>query len=413
MPKAKGAKDKISRVAAAAAAAAINASDPNRVWMFSNETDADDDDDAELHDEILQGLAQVDESAIGEITWWELYCDTPLEKAGQIRKLATSELKGLRDECLQLGPGEYHVVARSKRGTFVPKSKVRIKISGFARPATPTSTTAPMDPFLMMAQMEERLERRRLAARAERMNEIKFWAPILAPIGIEFAKGLFGRSNGESIKDLVAAFVGMKDLMGGAGAGEKQVETLLKGIELARDLQPGDSKGSTWPDVLANGISTIAKPIADSLAQRRGVNNGTQLQLGPAADPAAAQATPQPAGAIAGPTTNGATGEKDAMWAMIEPVLKRLGQDLEEFAVNGADPGLAAEALLVKIPRSVKAMVQPEQLKTWLNEPTWWAMLVQFQPALQPYQAFCDDVRMAILEQLEPRDDTGAEGEPA
>ena len=411
MAKGKTTKDKVAKVAAAAAAAAVKAStsdESGRVLFFSND-EVDDDDDDELADEVMQGLAQIDESAAGDITWWELYCDTPLEKAGQIRKLSTGELKGLRDECLALGPGEYHVVARSKRGTFVKGSKQRIKISGFARAATATNPSPQVDPFSMMAQMEERLERRRLSARAERNAEIKFWAPIFAPIGIELAKGLFGRGSGESIKDLVAALVGMKDLMG-AGAGDKQVDTLLKGIELARDLEPGSSKGSTWPDVLANGLSTLAKPLADSLAQRRGATtNGTQLQFQPAAAP-----NPNaPAGAIAPPANpQEQTPEKDAMWVtIVEPLLQRLVQDLEEFAVNGADPALAAEALLAKIPRSLKSTVQPEQVKQWLTDPEWWTRLVSFRTSLAPYQAFCDDVRLSILEQLEPPEDDNAQTE--
>jgi len=409
MAKKKSSTSTVAKAAAAAAAAAVaSASTPDdRVLFFSN-TDEDEDDDHELNAEVLEGLAQMDESSGGEILWWELYCDSPLDKAGMVRKLTTSEIKGLPGECLELGPGEYHVIARTKRGRFVKGTRQRIKISGFARPAaaaTPATPTA--DPLLMMQQMEERLERKRMSARQDRWQEIKFWAPILAPIGIELAKGLFGNRGGESIKDLVGAMVGMKDLVG-AGAGDKQVETLLRGIELARDMDTGKANGSTWPDVIANGVTSLARefrPLAESAFKNRNGQQTTpppalQFQTAPAgggALPASSSSSPTPGGEVP------QAPQDNAMIAMVEPLLRRLVADLEDFAMNAADPSLAAEALMVKIPRHFKSMVQPEQMKSWLTQPDWWQVLVSFHPPLQPYQAFCDDVRLELLQSLEPQ----------
>jgi len=408
--------DAIAKAAAAAATAAVNASanDDGPVWLFNNEPDGDDDEAEQLNDEILEGLQQIADSAGQDLCWWELYCDAPLEKAGLVRKMGTSELKGLQTECLGLGPGDYHVIARTKRGRFVKGSRQRIQISGFARPASssPAPATPAIDPLTLMTQLEAKFERQREARRAERMQEIKFWAPILAPIGIELAKGLFGRNGGESMKDLVGALVGMKELVGG-GSG-KDVENLLKGIELARDLEPGNSKGSTWPDVVVNGLTSIVKetrPLMETLAARK---NGTpapapaatQLQFQPAAAPAssAAPGSSTPAADQQQPTTQG-----DSMLSMVEPLLRRLAADLEDFASNAAEPMLAAEALLVKIPRTVRAMVQPEQLKGWLNQPEWWEHLVRFHPPIQPYQAYCDDVRLGVLELMDPQQPAAGE----
>lgn len=404
MTRKKTAANKVARAAAAAAAAAVNASqqdDHDKVTL--NWGGGDDDDDEEVADEIIEGLEQIDENAAGEILWWELYCTSPLDKSGQIRKLSTPELKGLRDECLQLGPGEYYVVARHKKGTFVKGSKRPIKISGFARPAAAAAAAQSFDPMVFMQQMEERAERRRMEERASRNAQIKFWAPILAPIGLEFAKGLFNRGGGEPLKDLVAALVGMKDLTGGGKSND--VENLLKGIELARDLNPAESKGSTWPDVIGTGVTSIVRelrPLAEQIAARR--NGGTapapagtpQLQF--QTQPATAGA---PAAQKAGEPPAGATGEADPMLAMIEPLLRKLAGELEDFAVNNASPELTAEALLAKIPPFLRSQVQPAQLKEWLSQPNWWAVMVGFHPALQPYQAYCNDVREALLQMVE------------
>lgn len=89
------------------------------------------------------------------------------------------------------------------------------------------------------------------------------------------------------------------------------------------------------------------------------------------------------------------------MLKYFEPLLRKLAGELEEFAVVAADPGLAAEALLVKVPRTVKAQIPYEQLKAWLTEPRWWDLLSEFHPGLQPYQAFCDQVREAVIQILD------------
>jgi hypothetical protein len=400
MSRKKSVGDKVARAAAAAASAAVKASqqdDTNKVLFNWGD---EDDDDEQVADELLEGLEQIDETGDGSIVW-ELYCDVPLEKAGQIRKMATSELKGLRDECLSLGPGEYHIIARQyPRGFFVKNSRRKIKISGYARPAPNSPPAAVIDPQVLFQQYEERQERRRAQAIAERNAQIKFWAPILAPIGLEMAKGLFGRSGGESIKDLVAAMVGMKDLTGGGKSND--VENLLKGIELARDLNPADSKGATWPDVLVNGVTSIAKefrPLAERLADRK---NGA-----PAPAPAQLQFQTQPAGAGAPPGTPPPTavaapaGDGDPMLAMIEPLLRKLAGELEDFAVCNANADLTAEALLAKIPPLLRAQVQPAQLKEWLSQANWWPLLVGFHRTLEPYQAYCDDVRRSLLEIVE------------
>lgn len=389
MPRKK--KSDVEKVAAAAAAAAVKAT--NQHESVAINWGAEEEDDEDLQDDVLEDLEQIDEAAGGDITW-ELYCDVPLDKAGQVRKLGRTELRTLRDECLALGPGEYHVVARGPKGKFVPRSRRNIKISGFARGTAPAAPATPaIDPTALFRQYEERAERLRLEAQRERQAQIKFWAPILAPIGIEMAKGLFGRSSGDSIKDLVGALVGMKELNNG---GDKSVETLLKGMELARDMAP-DAKGSTWPDVLVNGVTSLAKefrPLAESLAQRRNgppAPAGTpQLRFAPATPPQ--QPTP-PAAAIPASTP---TPEAD-MWVFVEPILRKLATELEEFAANATDPQLTAEALWAKVPRLIKGQVTAEQLKEWLTAPNWWEAAATFHPGLQAYMAFCDDVRQELL----------------
>ena len=403
MPRGKPRKDKVAAAAAAAAAAAVKATQDASVKL-NWASDADDDENAaDLTDEMITGLEQIAEDS-GEVVW-ELYADTPIEKAGQIRKLATSELRRVRDECLGYGPGEYHVIARKEDGTFAKGSRTNIKISAFAARTIPLPNAPLLDPATLIAQIEERAEKRRLEAKRERDQELRFWAPILAPVGVELAKGLMGRGGGGSVKELVEALVGAKQLIGG---GTSDVDTLLKGIELARDLEPAKANGSTWQDVLLNGVREL-RPLAENLVSQRRVNQTNtpvQLHTAPvAALPAAAAAT------AAAPTA--ATGN-DPMLTMIEPLLQRLATELEEYAANGAEPGLAAEALLAKVPRMISSQVQPAQMKEWLTQPNWWEWVLKFRPSLTPYQGFCDDVRLGLLSifEAELNPPSTSQGEP-
>jgi|SRR5215469_4527133 len=398
-------KTTVEKVASAAAVAAVKATQEDKPNLSLNWGDTDDEVDEQAASEILEDLAKIDEESGGQVSW-ELYCDSPMDKAGQVRKLSREELRNLRDECLALGPGHYHVIARRRDGLFAKDSRRNIKISGLARPAA-TATPA-MDPLLLLEQLESRAERRRREQEARNEAKIKFWAPLLMPVGLELAKGFFGARTGDSIKDLVGALVGMKDLIGG---GSKDVDTLLKGIQLARELTPEEpAKGSTWPDVLVNGLSSLAKeirPVAEAaIAARKNGNGATEparLQYAPAQASSAAPALEKP-------TPEAAT---DSHMTFILPLLTKLSQDLEEYAANATEASLAADALLAKIPRLIRSQVAPQQLKEWLSRADWWELTVQFRRTLAPYQAFCDDVRQELLavvdELLNPPDETSEE----
>lgn len=408
-------KNNTAAVAAAAAAAAVRASqgDSSNVVNFMLPDD-DDEDDLGITGDILEDLEKIDADHGGSITW-ELYCDVPMDKSGQLAKLARSELRGLRDRCLEFGPGEYHVVARAPNGLFVKNTRRNIKISALARGANPPAPAAPqIDPMALMQIMEERAEKRRAQASKERMDTIKFWAPILAPIGVEMAKGLFGRGggSGESMKDIVQAMVGMKDLV--AAPGNSSVDALLKGIELAQSLAPeGPSKGSTWPDIITGALKEL-RPLTESLAQRRQATAPApatpQLQFAPTPQGPAAPAAEQPA--TAAPAGSSPPADANEMFRMFEPLLRKLATELEEYSTNATDPALAAEALLAKVPPLIKSQISYEQLKAWLTEPRWWEHLSTFHPGLRPYQGYCDQVReelMAVVEQAEHPDDTAEE----
>lgn len=65
----------------------------------------------------------------------------------------------------------------------------------------------------------------------------------------------------QQMNDMLALMVNMKSFLGG-GDNTNQVELLLKGIELAKDIHPSDKETSTI-DLLLEGLKTFGKPIAD------------------------------------------------------------------------------------------------------------------------------------------------------
>ena len=339
--------------------------------------------------ELTEALASLDDGESGIV--WELYCTAPFDKLGLVRKMLREELPGLRDELLKLGPGSYQLRARGREGRYLKKAYRIFKVSNLAKP--PTEALAPRpnptDPLLLMKEFEDRIEKRAEKQKSERWETIKLLAPLLAPIGVKLVDVLFGSRN--STKDLVETLVALKTLNGDGGS-EKTLDAMFKGIELAKQLGGADGTGRSWPDLVLEAVKEVA-PMAKSMIEQR--------QNGAPAQPPSAAALPAPAANPSLPQPVLGSAEGNDMLALVRPLLEKLAADLEDFAANSADPGLAAEALMGKIPKMIRSQVTPEQLREWLNNPQWWQIVVGFRPTLMPYQGYCDDVRADLLAQVE------------
>lgn len=387
-------KQSTVQIAAAAARAAVEAaSDEAQVVMG---------DDLEEEQELdaLGSLAAL--GADNEGTRFVVKCLSPLDRKGTIEEVSREELAELvfilRD---RYGPGKYSVSAFGPRGYIKGGHRV-ITISSLAG-ARAAAASSPAPP--PSSEADARFERQRLEQREDR----KFMLQLL----VGALPVLQGILRPPSLADQAAALTAIGGLRGGSDNTEKMLETLFKGLELGKELNGGGSADS-WPGLIREVVKDLtpgANSILTQIAERRAAAAGAQGAPGPPRLPAPEPRIPyQPASAPVPAPGAGGSGTapgvapasdhpevKDPMLRTQLPLLEKLAEELLEFAANGADPGICAEALVAKIPRAVRAFIDPQRLTTWLTHPQWWAVLEGFKPALSPYQGYCDDVRQTLL----------------
>ncbi len=387
----------IERAAAAAARAAVKAQNEDQIAV-----EIEEESDLEQED-ALASLATLGADSDYRFIVNRL---APLDRKGRIEDVSREELAELpnylRDK---YGAGKYEIITQDPDGRYVKRGRRTIIISPDAVRASPGappaagSTSSPASDFeRWRAEEERRYEARRLEAREDRKFMLTLFAPLIPQ--------LFQR---ESVGSMVQALVALKGVNGageGGASSDKLVETLFKGLELGKDLQGGNA--DSWPAVIRETLkdlssSPLGQTVMDRIANRDARRPPALPAPGAAAaipripyPGAAAAASPEPPSgspALAGaPDTFG-----DPMLQLALPTLQKLADELLEFAANGADPGLAAEALVAKVPRQLRAFAQPEKIRGWLADANWWPVLRDFKPALEPYQGYCDDVRQSLL----------------
>lgn len=377
------------QIAAAAARAATDAAlEEEGAAQELLELAPEDDPEAEA----LEALAGIGE---GSDTKFVITCLTPLDRKGKIDEVTRDDLAELwqyiRD---RYGPGKYSVHAATN-GQYVKGSRRVIEISPLAAsaraPASSSSAAAPPADWERYLQRQaEADERRRREAREDRKDLLTL-AGLVLPAIISAMSG-----NRESLGSLTQALANMRALSGGSegASAEKLIEVLTRGMELG--------KGSGNPPETVLGViretvkdlvsSPIGQSVMDRIANRQALSAPAPAALPRPTVPTAPPPAPAaPASAAPAPVEGN---------DMMLPLLNKLADELLDFATNGCDPGLAAEALVAKVPRMARAMLKGEQLHGWLTHPDWWLYVKQFRPALEPYMGFCDDVRQALYSLL-------------
>jgi len=368
-----------------------------------------DDPEEELEQDAMASLAAI--GGEGEGIKYVLRCISPLDKKGTIDQIAQEELPDLvfmiRD---RYGPGKYTITAYGPNG-FIKGGHRTITVSpltsrrdGGAAQAVAPAATSSMQEWLQREEARE--ERRRQEAREDR----KFYLQL----AVTALPALMG--GRESVGSLITALGGLRELSGG---NDKALEALTRGLELGKDL---GGHSETWPGIIRDTVKELAgSPVGQRLITRVAAAGAPSS---PAAAPAPVKVPylpPQPApGAIPVPNppppaaapAAAPEGIPEPIWVgIVLPTLNKLSHELLDFAANGADPGLAAEALIAKIPRALQETLkqaQPrEQVLAALRNPGWWPMLKEFRPELEPYEGYCDDVRLILIKLM-----TEPESEP-
>ncbi len=384
---------------------------------------AEDDDAAEISEDVLEGLRRLDQG--GSLVTWFVYCESPVEREGFVEKVRTEQLDEQRFKA-KYGPGEYKVIGRTTDGHYVRGSHKLIKISGIlASDANPTGGGS--DPLSIFREMRAQDE----ARAKQRADDLKTYATVLGGPFATIIAALIARrpaidiaalvtalrpqQTGPTLADMTTALVNLKAVQGDSGGGS--VDLVLKVLERLPDLPQGGTGEGGWLGFLRDVVKEAAPHARELLgrAQQPAGSLPPGSTSGPAFGPGVAVLPrPQPGGNGAIPPTPTVSGplpssspeqspqptEGNDMFRLAEPWLRRRAEDLHEWAAANMEVELCAEVLLASVPKMFRAVLSTSELIQLIQRPDWWQQLIAFHPPLAPYQAWIDDARQEVLQLL-------------
>lgn len=343
---------------------------PMQAELDSAERDAESD--------ILASLLEIEGSS--EVRWqiWRLL---PSSDAGFVCELNSAELT-VANIGARCGPGKYRVKGLDNRGRYAGMRTLTIaKQSATFQGAAVTAAPAPA----ASSGVADVLEILR-ADREKQSENLKSWATILLPVLAPMIGNLFQRKE-TSMTEMVNTLAGLKQLQTPESSLSK-IEEFSKMIEAVRGLIPeGKDTGSTWVDLVRDGIQTVGPALAGALTR--------QPQPAPVvpriASPDVANPVPLPEA-----PPNVAQAETAAAG---EPMLKLIGWlkgNLDFLVLKAAaarDPALYADFLLDNLPDGIDI----NTVRGFLARPDWWSMFVAFDKRVEPYQGWFTQLRDELL----------------
>ncbi len=376
--------------------------------------------DPEILDGVLDGLRRLDQGGSNRITWY-VYDDS-MQDSGYIEKLRTEQL----DEELfktRYGAGAYRVIGKNASGQYVKGASAPVKISSVLaepRRATSGATHAPdSDALALLREMRAADERRA----QQRQEDNRNWAQALAGPLATVAAAWVSRPSTDiaslvvalrpqqsTLSEMTQALMNLQALQ---GEKSNTMDVMLKVLDRVQDMPASAGEGG-WIGIVRDVLREAA-PVAREMLSRPGQPQPQPvLTAGPAFGPGVRTlGAPSPVPAPANPAVSPVPVSPEAdMWRIAEPWLKRRAEDLLEDAAANMDVDLVAEMLFEKARKRFEAMVSLSELLVFLQHPQWWELLIRFFPPITPYQAWVNDVRVALLRVIadELKETQGSEG---
>lgn len=366
--------------------------------------DEEDDIEGELGEESRSDLL----SALGELAdpggiKCQVIRVSPKETAGVCGSYGASELSidRIREDW---GAGKYQIIFRNNKGQI--EAKRTISIVAKLEPKTPTGP----DIATLLREMEAKQEKNTMQLM------MSFMQAQMASQG-ELMKAIAGnRGSDFNAQSMLAMMVSIKELFKNDNAGS-QVDTLVKGIELASKFGGGDSEPST--------LSAILKGLELAAPLLKGAGNAPQIppvQIPATAsralpDPRRVQPVPQspnptpdesagrngPAGVGESEIQTGGTssgdGAADEGESMLDLLiwLREQLKMLVEKARDEKDPAIYADYVLDNLPEKVTA----EVVETALTRPDWFDQVCMLNSSVSVHREWFEEFRECALEVIQ------------
>lgn len=329
----------------------------------------------QLDDDVIRALTELE--GADEITWTVTRLSEP--NSGFCGEMSTVEISKRRI-AEAYGPGRYRVQGTRPDGKYFKSG--RISIATPARDASDKTAdlvealkgnkngdTSMLPLLLAMIQSNSTIVSAALARPVEPKKEIPWTALLTAtPVALTALKSFFKNDNDS-----------------------ESMEKLLKQLTILEKLKGDDKGGSSWPDIIRDGLSSLR-------------------EMAPFAGGAR---TPQPVSAhVVSTASPGVRGQIPVSASIpetpeaIEPTPENLTMDwlrkkIDELLQNAAqnkNPELRAELLLDDLP----PFIPESMIKNMLTRDDWFEQLSAFDNRVLSYHGWFNELRECILETLDP-----------
>lgn len=345
----------------------------------------------------------------------------PVEKKGFCCNISVAEFS-LEKMRSMVGPGKYMVQIKGPKG-FLPGGGI-VDIAEMAQ-STPTGANSFESFFERMDRREE--ERRKEAS--DRSSKIWELAMVSVPT---LLAGFFNRPQpqsdmpaliaalkpapGPTITDLTAALANMQSLTAPKNS-ESTVDTVLKVFEAAQGLVGdksdggGGKEGSSWVDVIRDLIKAAPDAIKPMLEARMAAMQAAQPTATAAPIPPRSPPSIAPSVSTGGAASNlattevsesalsaGSTASNGDMLTLFMPIVKSNLAKVAVWAEKNRDPQVYAEVLVDELPDGFGDYIPISDVLNYLRNSEWFPIIVSVEPALAPYQEWCNECRLAVIE---------------
>src|SRR5580693_71227 len=230
----------------------------------------------------LRALAELDPG--GDITF-QIWKTMPINEKGFVGQLTASELT-VENIQQEFGKGRYRVRGIRSNGTYAKQTTIDIaRDPKGSAPAVSAQAATPMQDYIAFIDARE-------ARSSQNMRE---WATILAPLGAALIPALIG-NKGPTLAELTTTLTNLKSLNGGNDSSLGKIEEVTKLIEAVRGIGGDDKTGSTWVDLIRDGVKELGPAIGAIVATRIPGVSAPPAALPKPATPPAAAPTPTPEG---------------------------------------------------------------------------------------------------------------------
>jgi hypothetical protein len=339
--------------------------------------------------------------------------------AGEVGTMSLAEFS--HDEMRsRYGAGIYRVRLQGPKGFLPGGGRVEIAAVSTDKPRNGNGEIAALLDAMNRQQTENR----------ERNNRL---LELAIPGALGIIAAMVGKNNSSDlpailaalrppeplkITDLTTALASVQQLTKPAEI-KDPIETILSIMDRVKNLTgDGEKQGeSNWLDVVRDLVKEAVpavRPMLDNLAeQQRQRAAQPPLVIPPNTRQPSVSAPIPPSPAVSSaestfvPAASGA-GESDMMKNLIQTHLAKV----KEWAKDDKNPATYAEVFRDELPQIVASYLTPADARAYLNRADWWERVIEFYPALGPYQEWCEEFREELIQLVQEQIDEEKERTP-